>query len=45
MFLTWWWEEDQGLCMVGQIFKDQESVSLLGWACVVTALELAIRLC
>ena len=37
MFLTWQWEADHGLCMVGQYFRDQESVSPLGWACVVTA--------
>ena len=39
MLLTWRWEEDHGLCMVGQIFRDQESVRPLGWACVVTALQ------
>ena len=39
MLLTWRWEEDHGLCMVGQNFRDQESVSPLGWACVVTALQ------
>ena len=37
MFLTWRWEADHGLCMVGQYFRDQESVSPLGWVCVVTA--------
>ena len=37
MFLTWRWEADHVLCMAGQYLRGQESVSPLGWACVVTA--------
>ena len=39
LFLTWRWEEDHRLCMVGQNFRDQELVSPLSWACVVTTLQ------